>query len=273
MKKFCFIGFLLFWGIFIVRAENDPVTISSSNTEAVFEERPIASPPFGVGEKIEYQIDYAFVPAGFACLQILSTETVSGRTAWRIFSEAKTNKTTDVFFKVRDKNESWMDTERWCSLRYREDIREGGYKRRSETVFDHGSLTFRYTKWRKGTESHKEGTLSPFVQDVLSALYFIRTLPLTMGQEIPLNANSGSSNWPLIIRVLGREKIKVPGGTFRCIRVEPVMAGDGLFKAKGKLEVWLTDDFQRIPVKLRSKVAVGAFDADMIAYQPPHLLE
>jgi hypothetical protein len=223
---------------------------------------------FAAGEKIRYVIKYGVLPAGFATLEIPAIETRQGRRAYRIFSEAKTNKGLDVVYKVRDKNESWMDVQSLCSLAFHQDMREGGYRRRVESVFDHPGRRFTYRKWRKGTESLHEGAAPAFVQDVLSSLYYIRTRPLVVGQSYTLDANSGKENWPLIVHVRGREEIKVPAGTFACLKIEPVMAGEGIFQAKGKLEVWVTDDARRVPVLLRSKVAVGAFEAEMMEYHP-----
>jgi hypothetical protein len=233
-----------------------------------FQWREEPATPFAVGESIRYIIKYGVIPAGFATLEIISTETVSGRTAYRILSEAKTNKGTDLFFKVRDKNESWIDVQSLCSLQFRQDIREGGYTRRVESTYDHPARRFVYKKWRKGTETVKEGTIPPFVHDVLSSLYYIRTQPLEVGTDFTMDANSGATTWPLTVHVHAREKMRVPAGTFDCYHLEPVLAGDGIFKASGQLEVWVTVDAPHIPILLRSKVMVGAFDAEMTEFRP-----
>lgn len=232
-----------------------------------FQWRDEKPPPFGVGESIHYVIKYGFVSAGFASLEITSTETVAGRTAYKVVSEAHTNKTMDVFYKVRDLNESWIDTQSLCSLQFHQDIQEGRYARRVETVYDHPARRFVYRKWRKGKESVQEGAISPFVQDVLSSLYFIRTQPLEVGQNFSLDANSGATTWPLTVLVVGRETLSVPAGRFDCFHLEPVLAGDGIFQASGSLEVWVTEQEPHIPVLLRSKVTVGAFDAEMTEFR------
>jgi hypothetical protein len=221
-----------------------------------------------VGEHILYVVKYGVIPAGFATLHVTSTQTIAGRGAYHIYSEAKTNKGFDVVFKVRDKNQSWIDAQSLCSLQFMQDMREGGYRRQVETTFDHPARRFVYKKWRKGKESVQEGTIPPFIQDVLSSLYYIRSRPLEVGKEYSLDANSGAKTWSLSIRVAGKERIHVPAGRFDCLHLEPILMGEGIFQAEGRLEVWVTEAPPHIPVLLRSRVAVGAFDAEMQDYRP-----
>lgn len=261
-----------FWAIALgctswVSAAEVPV-VPSTSPPLAFEWRQEPNPVFGVGESILYVIKYGVVHAGTATMEVRSTETVQGRAAYYVLSEARTNKTIDTFFKVRDKNESWIDRQSLSSLRYRQDMKEGRYLRQVETLYDHPARRYIYRKWRKGRETVYEGPIPPFVQDVLSSLYFIRTRALVVGQTYTLDANSGAETWPLQVHVQKRERIRVPAGTFECLRLEPVLAGEGVFQANGKLEVWVTDDARRIPVLLRSRVAVGAFDAEMRDYRP-----
>ncbi len=265
MTRVRWIAVLLLWGL-VPTVRCDEI-LSSPAPSFAFQWREEKPPPFGVGESISYVIKYGIVTAGSASLVVTSTETVAGRTAYKVVSEARTNKTMDVFFKVRDVNESWIDAQSLCSLQFHQDIKEGRYTRRVETVYDHPARHFVYKKWRKGNESVVEGPIPPFVHDVLSSLYYIRTQPLEVGKDFALDANSGAATWPLSVHVLSRETIRVPAGRYKCFRLEPILAGDGIFQASGRLEVWVTEDPPHIPVLLRSKVLVGAFDAEMTEFR------
>ena len=223
---------------------------------------------FTVGESIVYAIKYGIVPAGTARLDVRAEETIKGRPAFRIECVARSNAAMDAVFKVRDRNESWMDRESLCSLRFRQDMREGLFKRKVETVYDPVTGRFLYRKWRKGKEFVYDGPSPTYIQDVLSSLYYIRTCELKVGESVLLDANSGSNNWTLRVNVIARETVEVPAGRFVCLKLEPVLAGDGLFRSKGRLEVWVTEDARRVPVLLRSRVTVGAFDAEMTEYTP-----
>lgn len=226
--------------------------------------RTEANKAFGVGESLLFVIKYGVISGGHASLEVRSTETVRGRPAYHIVSEARTNNTLDVVFKVRDLNETWMDVDSLCSHKYHQIMNEGRYYREVESRYDHANGTFTYWKRTKKSEGTQQGVIPAFVHDVLSSLYYLRTQPLTPGQDITLTVNSGAQSWPLVAKVKGIEKIKVPAGKFTCYRVEPIISGEGLFMQTGNLEVWLTTDERRMPVLMRSKVFVGSFTAELV---------
>ena len=105
--------------------------------------------------------------------------------------------------------------------------------------------------------------IPPFVQDALSALYFVRTQPLHVGDTFRIPHFDNGNLYDLAVIVHKKEKIKVPAGTFQTILVEPLMASEGIFKRKGKLNIWMTDDERRIPVKMTSKIAIGSIGANL----------
>jgi hypothetical protein len=231
---------------------------------APFAWRTEGNTAFKPGESLLYVIKYGFISGGHASLEVRSTETVRGRAAYHIVSEARTNSALDVVFKVRDLNESWMDVQSLCSHKYHQVMNEGRYHREVESRFDHPNRTFAYWKRTRKGEGTKQGAIPPFVHDVLTSLYYIRTKPLVVGQDLVMDVNSGAETWPLIVKVKKIEKIKVPAGRFECYRVEPLISGEGLFMQTGNLEVWITTDGSRLPVLMRSKVMVGAFTAELL---------
>jgi len=239
-----------------------------SPSPSPFSWRQVENKAFGVGESIVYVIKYGLIPAGHATLEIPHIQDVGGRPAYYIISSARSNKAVDIFFKVRDKNESWVDVGSLSSKIFYQRLREGRYRVDRRTEYDHPNRRFVYTRKGKGKTSVKEGEIPAFVQDVLSSLFYLRTQDLKVGGVYTLDANSAGKTWPLEIRVKRIQKIRVPAGKFECYRVEPILAGAGVFKKEGNLEVWLTKDERKIPILLRSKIAVGAFDAEMREYHP-----
>lgn len=254
---------LLFLGLGTAAAEGAP---AAAPAPFVWRQKP--NTVFAVGESIVYAIKYGIVPAGTARLDVRAEEKINGRSAYRLECVARSNAAMDAVFKVRDRNESWLDRESLCSLRFRQDMREGLFKRKVETAYDPVTGRFLYRKWRKGKEFVYDGPSPTYTQDVLSSLYYIRTCDLIVGESVLVDANSGSNNWTLRVHVIARETVEVPAGRFVCLKLEPVLAGDGLFRSKGRLEVWVTADARRVPVLLRSRVTVGAFDAEMAEYTP-----
>jgi len=103
------------------------------------------------------------------------------------------------------------------------------------------------------------------LQDALSAMYFMRTQKIEMGGDYVFDVATEKKCWPLRVRVLRKEKIKVPAGRFNCIVVKPEMQDDGIFSAKGDLYIWLTDDESHMPVMMRSKIVLGSITVELIS--------
>jgi hypothetical protein len=214
--------------------------------------------PFGEGERLTFAIQYGLIYAGDATLEIRNIAVIDSVRSYHIISTARTNKAFDLVFKVRDRVESFMDYDNLFSLRFAKHIREGKFKRDEEVFFDQKNHLAIY--------SNKKVQIPPNTQDFLSALYYVRTLSIEVGEAIALANHTGGKNYPIYVKVLGRERVTVPAGTFDCIVVEPVLQTSSIFEHKGKLTIWLTDDTVRMPVLLRSKVVIGAFEALLKEY-------
>lgn len=224
-----------------------------------FEWRKEECTAFGEREKLTFSVKWQFIKVGSATMEIRGFEDINGRKAYHIFSEAKSAPFFDAFYRVRDTNESWIDAESLCSLKYASKISESNAKRTETLWFDHEKKQYRIE------ENGKTGPIPQWVQDVLSSLYYVRNKDLTDGSEYSVDAHTGDESWPLTIKVLRREKIKVPAGEFKTIVLEPaVRENAGIFQAKGKLLVWVTADDRKIPVLMRSKIAVGAIEAQLV---------
>jgi len=223
--------------------------------------RQLPNNTFGVGEKIKYEIRWQFLIAGYATLEIPDIVEISSRACYHIVASAWSTAFIDNFFKVRDINESFMDKESLCSLLFASKISEGNFRASEKVYLDQENQRF-FIPGAAGGD--KSGPIALWSQDVLSALYFLRTQSLEVGQTYYFNTQSGDKNWPLAVEIIRREKVQVPAGEFDCFLVEPkLIPGAGIFKAKGKLYVWFTADERRLPVLMRSKIAIGSVEAQM----------
>ena len=211
---------------------------------------------FPANEKLNFDVAWEFIVVGTASMEIRGIEIINSRPAYHIYTEARSMPFFDVFYKVRNTNESWIDTESLCSLKYAAVSDEKDNRKIETELFDQANHTFLILG------KNKSGTVPPWVQDVLSSLYYIRTRNLIVGQEYVLDAQSGDGRGRLKSRCSKKEKISVPAGTFECYVVEPsIREGAGIFQQKGKLSVWLTADSRKIPVLMRSEIAVGSIEA------------
>jgi hypothetical protein len=214
--------------------------------------RKVENRAFSVGERFVFDIAYGMVKAGTATMGIPDTQRVGDRTCFHIVTTAESSPFFSAFFKVRDRVESYMDAEGVFSWRFEKHIREGRYR---SDRFENYDQTRNLVYYKRDTIS-----APPFVQDILCAFYFTRTQPLEVGKDFDIDCFGDGKVYPLKVLVHRKEKVKVPAGTFRCVVVEPVIRGEGIFNQKGKLTIWLTDDERRIPVLMESKVLVGSID-------------
>jgi hypothetical protein len=107
------------------------------------------------------------------------------------------------------------------------------------------------------------------VQDIVSAFYYVRTLPLSrMPKDTVLQLQNfyGTKTYELGVRVHGKQIVTVAAGTFRCVVVEPLVVEGGLFRSEGRILIWLSDDDRKIPVKVATKVLIGTIDAELTGY-------
>ncbi len=214
---------------------------------------------WGVGEKLTFSVQYGIVNAGEAVLEVRNIADMAGKPSYYIISDARTNDVFSVFYRVRDRFVSVMDTTDLVSLRYEKHLHEGRYRNYRFADFDQ--------KQHKAYYEGKEIPIPPRTQDVLSAMYYIRSLPLKVGQAIAVANHTDGKNYPLLVRVLGEERVTVDAGTFNCLVVEPFLRYPGIFTQKGRVKIWVTNDRYKIPVLLKSKVIIGEVSAVLTSYK------
>jgi len=222
----------------------------------------LARVPFGVGERLEYQVKFGRLPVGSGAMEVLPMDTVRGRDAWHTMFDIRGG---IPFYRVHDRYEAWFDTHSLASLRYRQDIDEGSYepKRHYEIFPDR----------REYIEIKKDGTREPPQESVehpldeASFVYFLRTIPLHDGMDTSFNDYFKARANPVRIKVLRRDTIEVPAGRFAAIVVQPIFESK-LFSEGGHAEIWLSDDENRIVLQMKSKVSFGSLSLYLKSYRP-----
>lgn len=169
-----------------------------------------------------------------------------------------------LFAKVDDRLQSWMDVARLFSRRFQQDQKELTYER-------HRIYDFLPDKgiWRRQEKDETGPLPTDLPLDDVSFVYFVRTLPLEVGETYTFDRYFKEDGNPVVVKVLRRDTVTVPAGTFNTIVVQPIIQTDGLFGEGGQAEIHFTDDAQRILVMMKSKVPVlGALDLYLRAYTP-----
>lgn len=222
---------------------------------------PAVAQPFRAGESLRFSVQYGFIKAGSAWLEVPEVTTWNGQPVWRLVARAESNSFFDKMYKVRNRIESFWDRDSLFSWRYFEDRHEGHFKANDTLWFDPSIRQVRY----KNGQTYE---VPPHVQDALSAFYFTRFQALPLGGTVQFDYHASRKSAPMEVRVLGRQTVKTPAGKFNCVVIEPLLKAGGIFKNKGRLVIWLTDDERRMPVLMKSKVLIGSISVVLQEAKP-----
>lgn len=223
--------------------------------------RTMTQTAFTVGERLVFDVGYSFITAGEAVMTIPRIDTVAGRPCYQILFTVNSTPSFSWIFKVEDRYETMVDVAALFPWRFSQKIREGKFSRDFEATLDH----------RRGVAvvGDKEYPIPPNVHDIISAFYFARTLDYSTmrpGQRTNLANFYKDTTYTLAIKFLGHQRIDVDAGKFDCVLVEPLISEGGLFKAEGRIIIWMTNDERKIPVKVSTKVAVGSIESELREY-------
>lgn len=218
--------------------------------------------PFQPGEKLHFKVYWTEILAGEATLEVLPIEKFNGVPAYHFVMTVATVPFVDVFYMVRDRIESYTDLKISHTLFYKIK-KEGKKKKEISTAYDWKKHEAQYSKNGK---KRKPAALLPGAFDPLSVFYFFRMRELKENMEISTPVSDGKVCVTGKARVLAREKVTVASGAYDTFLVEPELGHiGGVFEKSpnAKLQIWVTADERRLPVKIKSEVAVGSFTAEL----------
>lgn len=230
--------------------------------------RKVDNDAFERGEYLKYRVFYdswltSWLTAGYGTIEIAPEfEKVDGREAYHIIVHGYSIGLFNLFYKVRDRFESYLDREGLMSLKFIRRTREGSYVRDDDVYFDHRKLEARSTRAVK--------EITPYVQDMVSAFYYVRTWDFEDAQpddRYYLDFFLDDSLYHSEIIFLGREKLKTDIGSIDCLKFKPKVATGELFQEQYPMELWVTDDRNKIPVMIRSAVIIGSVRIELISYR------
>jgi hypothetical protein len=238
----------------------------SNRAETHFQDTcTVKNTAFQVGEKIVLTVYYAvagiYVNAGTATFTS-SLELLNNKPVYHIVGDGRSNASYDVLYKVRDRYETYIDTTTLQPLKFVRDVNEGGYKK-------YQNVTFNKTA---NTAITNDGVFKvpTCVQDVVSAVFYARNIDfskLRPNDKIAFDMFLDDEVFNMYIRYLGKETIKTKYGKFRAIKFKPLLIKGTIFKGGEEMVVWVTDDENRIPVRIESPISVGKVKIDMMSHE------
>jgi hypothetical protein len=217
---------------------------------------------FGYGEKLEYRVHYGWINAAKIVFTVGDKPIkVKGRTTFDLRAYGTTNKSFDWAYRVRDYFQSFIDSQSMAPLKYFKSVEEDEYKDVDLVYYDHEK------KWLTGKK--KSMDMPAYVQDVVSAIFYARTLDFSkayIGQTFPLDIYLDQTIYTLKFKYLGVETINTDVGKVTCLKLRPQLVVDRVFKDEDDMTIWVSNDANKIPVRVQTDIMIGSLKVDLSSY-------
>jgi hypothetical protein len=225
----------------------------------------IKNSAFVPGELVTMKVYYTtmglYIAAGEATFST-SLEKFNGKPTYHCVGSGKSYSFFDNFFKVRDRYETYIDTSTMLPIKFIRDVNEGGHKIYNNVTFNHSA----------GTAVTTNGVfkIPGCIQDVVSAMYYARNINFDkykVNDKIPFDMFMDDEVNHLYLRYMGKETVKTRYGKFHSIKVKPLLIKGSMFEGGEKMNVWISDDPNKLVLRVESPISVGSVKVDMMEYK------
>ena len=206
--------------------------------------------PFQIGERLTYNVSFTGITAGQASLEVVNDTVVNNYHQLHIRFNARTTFPVSSIYTINDQVDTWLDSKYLYTKKLTKNIREGNYKNDSYTIIDYDQSI--------AITNGDTVIIDQFLRDSYSLFYFLRTIPLIIGETIDFTAFDGKIITPFQVITKTKETINTMAGTFPCLVVKPFREGTTLLKNKGDMMIWFSDDKNRLPIQIRIKLKYGS---------------
>ena len=226
--------------------------------------------PWLQGERLTYRISWGIITAGQATLE---TKKITGNKT-EFYSLAHNNGAFKSIYPVADTIYSRIQNGQFLPEVFRKTTHEGNYHNKSVIRFDRAgakawlSDTVFSDPIKRTVKRATDTTIAIFGLErcIISAFYYVRGMNFVVGEKKTFSAVSGKKRYDLRVVIHGYEEINTKFGRKKCIKIEPILDGDGIFQSSGRLFIWFTDDAMRLPVLMKSEIVVGSIKAELIDF-------
>lgn len=220
--------------------------------------------PFQKGEEITYLVHYGFLDAGEATLSVKNEDTsIDGSSVLHVVGEGKTLSMFEWFYKVRDVYESYIDEEAMTPRKFKRRVNEGGFTLQRD---------YHFVPEEQKVITEKKGELKTpeNAQDMLSSFYYLRALDFSnakKGQVFKINAFMDYEHWPVYVKYMGEENVKIKMGSYNCLKFVPMVQEGRVFRNNDDLEIWVSNDANKVPILVKANIYVGSVKAELTSHK------
>jgi len=229
--------------------------------------RQIEAIPFRSGEVLTFRIAFNSVltgnlTAGKASLKVLQEkELIRDNSCYHVVMQGGTTGFVEHFYKIDEKFDSYINDKSILPLLFKRRTRENRYKKDDIVYFNHNNQTAKSIK--------KKTTITANTHDIISAFYFARMQDFSkmkVGESFSIPYYFDDTIAVTKIVYFGKQNIKTGMGTFSCLVLKPLVATGRVFSQQYPVTFWVTNDKNRIPVLIESKLVVGKARIELVAY-------
>ncbi|NNC62356.1 MAG: DUF3108 domain-containing protein [Eudoraea sp.] len=223
---------------------------------------------FKPGEWLKFRIHYGFLNASYATLHV-KTDSVGETPVYHVVGRGKTTGFASIFFKVDDTYESYFDMNNGKPYRFIRKVDEGGYTKDIEINFDYDRKEALLDD--KKNDKKFNFDLGGNIQDLVSGFYYLRNNyeigDLEIGKSIQLNMLYDDDGvFMFKLKYLGKDILKTKFGKVECLKFRPYVQAGRVFKEQESLTLWVSNDLNKIPIRIKADLAVGSLKADLDGY-------
>ena len=258
--------FILFL-IFFPRAIAQPNTGDSIQSNRIVTDQKV-NDAFQDGEWFRFRMRYGFLNASYATATVRET-TFKDQAVYHVAATGKTTGFARWFFKVDDYFDSYFEKDIVRPIRFVRNVSEGNYKRHVEIDFDHNTQSGIMNDLLRKTKT--EIDFAPNLQDLVSTFYFLRNHfdleGIQVGETASLHMIYDKKPFAFRFRFLGYENVKTKFGVVPCVKFRPYVEEGRIFKKESGLSLWVSNDNNRVPIKVVAELSVGSLDVDLVDFK------
>ena len=225
-------------------------------------------PAFDTGEWFKFRLHYGLVTAGYATLEVKES-VIADKKVFHAIGQGYTTGMTKMFFNVQDNYETYFDKVTTKPYQFIRKIDEGGYTKNQTGYFNQDKNTILVKDFKANTE--KTFSTSEQVQDILSTFYYLRNHPsvdkLKVGESIAIDMFFDDETTKFKLKFIGREDVETKFGIIPTMIFRPLVQSGRIFKEQESVTVWISDDDNKLPIRIKASLAVGSLKADLDAFK------
>ena len=248
------------------------LSIQAQDTTKTINFRNIPNNAFKAGEKLDFDINYGFINAGTATMYVEpNTSNLNGRDCYLVKLNITSSPSFEFIYKFNELYKSYLDKQGLFPWMTEQDKTEGKDYKYMKTEFVQDNQTAIITERNANSEEKKkEVKIDLYTLDEIGAFYYARTLDMSgrqPGEVTILSYLAKDEVKELKIKYLGKENVETAAGNFRCVILQPMLKESSLASKVDDVTVWITDDENKIPVKIQMKIIIGAVKIELKSYQ------